>query len=323
MTTPTEPGLEADAPGLEAGEPSLGAGGVDLDASSPGADESGLEAPGVCAACGAALVGPYCHACGERRPRPDDESLGAFLREQFHEVTSADGRMWRTFRALPVPGKLTDEHFSGRRGLYLRPVRLFLVVNVVFFLVLTFLGGQAFRGDAALYRANPVYAGPMEVAAEREGVSDEAYDAAFGRHADTLSRTLVVLFVPLCAFALAVVLLPARPPVVRHVVFATHFVVVFMASTVVVAGVLLAVQTLWEAVSGPIPFVLGDNVVVPVLVLLWVVYLVAAIRRVYAVPWWGAAVAGGLVGTVGTLLMMQAYRVILFYVTLWTLDVPA
>lgn len=45
------------------------------------------------AACAVPLVGPFCHACGERHPTPDDERLGPFLHEQFHEVTSADGRL--------------------------------------------------------------------------------------------------------------------------------------------------------------------------------------------------------------------------------------
>ena len=54
--------------------------------------------------------------------------------------------MWRTVRALFVPGKLTVEYFSGRRSLYLRPVRVFLILNILFFFVLSGAGGSTFRG---------------------------------------------------------------------------------------------------------------------------------------------------------------------------------
>lgn len=68
-----------------------------------------------CVTCGTTLEGAYCHTCGERRLDLEDEALRHFLRDQFHEVTSADGRLWRTLKALFVPGKLTDEYVRGRR----------------------------------------------------------------------------------------------------------------------------------------------------------------------------------------------------------------
>ena len=276
-----------------------------------------------CAACGEALAGPFCHGCGERAVRQEDESLAAFLREQFHEVTSADGKMWRTARALFVPGRLTAEYFAGRRGLYLRPVRVFLVLNVLFFLLLTYLGGQAFRGDAAMYRSDSTFAfnARMTEAAAEAGVEAAVYDAAFGQKAQALAPTLIAAFVPVLVFLLALALWPVRPSLARHAVFATHFVAVVMAMTAVVGGVLLAVAESWLALGGT-NFNVGDQHVTPVLTTAWTAWLVVGIRRVYGAPWWGAGLAGMLLGTVGVVLAMLAYRWLLFYVTLWTLDVP-
>ena len=278
----------------------------------------------ACAACAATVVGAYCHACGERQPRPEDESLAAFLRDQFYEVTSADGRLWRSIRALFVPGKLTEEYFAGRRGLYVRPVRLFLVVNVLFFLWMGFIGGQAFRGDAALYRSNPAFARPMTEAAREAGVADAVYDAAFGQRAETMAPTLIAVFVPINALLLALVLAPLRRSAVRHVVFATHFVAVFMASSILVTVLLAVPMLLVRAVTrGHMLYNVDDSIIIPVLVVVWTAYLVAAIRRAYGVAWWGAGLSGVVLATVGTLATMEVYRRVLFYVTLWTLDVPA
>lgn len=279
--------------------------------------------PVPCAACGEPRLGRYCHACGERGLHPDDESLAHVLREQFHEVTSADGRMWRTLRALFAPGKLTEEYFAGRRGLYLRPVRLFLVVNVLFFLVLVPLGGQGFRGGAALYRAEPALAAQMDRAAAAAGLPRVAYDAAFDQRADTLSRTLIAVLVPLLALVFAVVLWPARASAARHLVFASHFVVAMMGATLGIALAIILAWALWAAVLRRPSFAVGDPVLVPVMVVALATYLVLGIRRVYGVPRWVAGATGLAIATVGMAAVLHLYRLLLFYATLWTLDVPA
>lgn len=194
--------------------------------------------------------------------------------------------MWRTLRALFAPGKLTKEYFAGRRGLYLRTVRLFLVVNVVFFLVLVPLGGQGFRGGADLYRAEPALAAQMDRASADAGLLRVAYDAAFDQRADTLSRTLIGVLVPLLALVFAIVLFPARASAARHVVFASHFVVAMMGVTLGIAVTLFLAWILWTAVLRRPPFAVGDAVLVPAMVIALAVYLVFGIRRVYVVPGW-------------------------------------
>ena len=289
----------------------------------PAASTGASAVSASCAACSRELAGDYCHGCGERAVRPEDESLAAFLREQFQEVTSADGRLWRSVRALFVPGRLTEEYFAGRRGLYVRPVRLFLIVNILFFLWMSWMGGQAFLGDPGLYRSSPAFDGPMTEAVNDAGVTAELYDAAFGQRARALAPTLIAVFVPVYVLLITVVLARTGRPVVRHVVFATHFVAALMASSVLIT-VLMAVPlllVLWT--TGEVAYNLNDAVILPTLLVAWSVYLVAAFRRAYGLPWWGAALAGVALATAGTLAAMEVYRRVLFYATLWTLDVPA
>ena len=277
----------------------------------------------LCATCGADALGPYCHACGERRLGLEDESLVHFLREQVHEVTSADGRLWRTVKALFVPGKLTEEYVQGRRGLYVRPVRIFLVVNVLFFLWVGVIGAPGFVGDASLYRSNWRFADRMTEAAAAAGVADDVYDAGFSARARTLAPTLIAVFIPGVTLVLALVLAPARSLFVRHAVFATHFVAVLMSTTVLVSIVLALPLLVVKAATGSVLYNLDDDVLLPVFLVLWSAYLVVGIRRVYGVPWWGAAVSGLTASTLGLLLALEGYRTVLFLVTLWTLDVPA
>jgi hypothetical protein len=87
-----------------------------------------------CDNCGAAVSGHYCAACGQRLEAPV-QSLWHFTREATEDLTHADSRLWRTLGALLFrPGYLTREFLAGRRARYLPPVRLYLVISVVFFL---------------------------------------------------------------------------------------------------------------------------------------------------------------------------------------------
>jgi hypothetical protein len=87
-----------------------------------------------CDNCGAAVSGRYCAACGQRLEAPV-QSLWHFVREATEDLTHTDSRLWRTLGALLCrPGYLTREFLAGRRARYLPPVRLYLVISVVFFL---------------------------------------------------------------------------------------------------------------------------------------------------------------------------------------------
>jgi Protein of unknown function (DUF3667) len=87
-----------------------------------------------CANCGASVADRYCGNCGQRLEAPV-HSLWHFLTVAFEDVTHADSRVWRTLWALLCrPGFLTREFLDGRRARYLPPVRLYLVLSVVFFL---------------------------------------------------------------------------------------------------------------------------------------------------------------------------------------------
>ncbi len=282
----------------------------------------------VCSACAESGVGPYCHACGERQPRPEDESLAAFLRDQFHELTSADGRLWRSVRALCVPGKLTEEYFAGRRSLYVRPVRLFLVGNVLFFFVLTFTATSSiFQGRAESSRTTTDYGRwateRLAEGAATAGVTQETFDAAFDRQAETLSATLFFFLVPAFALVLAVLLFRVGASGVRHLVFSTHYLAFTLVGSVVLVLVLVPLQFGFQFLSRyGVPDPLSGNLD-PILGVVFVVYLLFAVRRAYGVGWLASVAVTAGVALLGAPIILQAFRSLLFLATLWTVDVPA
>jgi hypothetical protein len=87
-----------------------------------------------CDNCGASVPGRYCGDCGQRL-EPPLHTLWHFIKVATEDLTHADSRLWRTLWALLFkPGYLTHEFLAGRRARYLPPVRLYLVLSVLFFL---------------------------------------------------------------------------------------------------------------------------------------------------------------------------------------------
>jgi hypothetical protein len=79
------------------------------------------------------LAGPYCSACGQHA-HESARGISILLHDAWHLMTHVDGRFWRTmYMLLLKPGYLTREYFAERRARYLPPVRLYLVLSVLFF----------------------------------------------------------------------------------------------------------------------------------------------------------------------------------------------
>jgi len=89
----------------------------------------------VCANCGAPVSGHFCSNCGQRVEH-SVHSVWHFAGEAFEDLTHADSRLWGTVGALLFkPGFLTCEFLAGRRVKYLPPLRLYLVLSLLFFVV--------------------------------------------------------------------------------------------------------------------------------------------------------------------------------------------
>ena len=226
-----------------------------------------------------------------------------------------------------MPGKLTAEYFAGRRGLYPRPVRIFLILNVVLFFYFSGNSGTIFKGPLGVHLGAPVYGRAAQTAVEARlaatGAEPGRFEAAFDARAQTLAPSLIAVLVPVFAVLFALSMWPARASAVRHLVLATHTVASIMATLLVLMTVLSIAFSAakaggWRPENDSI-----DPVLMPSFLVLFSTYLAVSFRRVYGVPWVGAGAAGVAIGTVGLFVAFVSYQAVLFYVTLWTLDVPA
>lgn len=91
-----------------------------------------------CENCGAPLNGHYCSQCGQ--PAIDyRRSFGHVLVDVLNEFLNWDSKFFTTIGLLIVkPWRLTNEFLAGRRVRYLHPLRLYLLVSILFFFAVNY-----------------------------------------------------------------------------------------------------------------------------------------------------------------------------------------
>lgn len=122
-------------------------GGLAARAVEPHAGEAQLHG-GTCLNCGTALIGDYCHHCGQQGHV--HRTLAAFAHDLLHGVLHLEGKIWHTLPKLMFrPGELTRRYIAGERARFVSPLAIFLFSVFLMFAVMSFLGSpeNVFAGD--------------------------------------------------------------------------------------------------------------------------------------------------------------------------------
>jgi hypothetical protein len=94
-----------------------------------------LPRPEYCLNCDEKIAGNFCANCGQKN-EDQTVALRLLVSELVTELVSWDSKLVLTLLPLLIrPGFLTNEYNVGRRVRYLSPLKLYLVLSVVFFLI--------------------------------------------------------------------------------------------------------------------------------------------------------------------------------------------
>ena len=104
----------------------------------------------LCKNCNYELVGLYCSECGQKNSQL--LSIKETLKEFTDNVFSFDTRFFITLKYLITkPGLLTTEYWLGRRTKYLPPLRLYLVMSLMYFFISSIINPGT---DISLYESD-------------------------------------------------------------------------------------------------------------------------------------------------------------------------
>jgi hypothetical protein len=271
-----------------------------------------------CPGCGGLITDCFCSRCGERRPSDRKFSLHELVEEAADELIHFDGTLLRTVRAIfSSPGLLTVAYMRGDRARYTRPLQLFFLANLAFFILSGPLHVRLFDTPLEMHlHTTPYRALATAMIDERlakRGTTLAVYAPRFDAAATTQARSLVIVMVPV--FALLVGALNRRRGLgaLQHGVFALHFYVVFFAFFL---GIAMTTAML-APVVGAAALRAADPVLSAVTILVITAYLARAEQRVYGTSPIGGIVRGAALA-VGALLVLGVYRGVLFFATFLT-----
>ena len=107
----------------------------------PSHGQGETENRGACLNCGTALVGSYCHACGQNAHL--HRTIVSFIHDLLHGVFHFEGKFWKTLPMLLFkPGELTRRYIAGERAKFVSPLAMFLFCTFLMFAVVGSLAGE-------------------------------------------------------------------------------------------------------------------------------------------------------------------------------------
>jgi hypothetical protein len=229
-----------------------------------------------CKDCDTVLLGRWCHACGQdsREPLRDVRDFAAEFADAAYNF---DGKLMRSLRLLATrPGELTLAYWAGQRSRWTTPLRLYLLISFVVFLLYTFV----------LVRIEST---AMTVVARLLPVSASEVQQRL--------PLLMFLYMPVFALFLRVLHAARGRLYLEHLMFALHYhAFAFLTQGL---GILLAWPVL--ALGAPLPLVSVISVAAHSANAAW---LVLGLKRVYGYGWPGTVLR--------FLLLSAAYGALLF-----------
>lgn len=99
----------------------------------------------ICGNCHEPVKGRFCMNCGQE-DRTYLLSLTELIGDFFGELTNFDSRFFRSMKPLLFrPGWLTLEYMRGRRQHYFPPIRMYIIVSLLFFFVTALLADSGLK----------------------------------------------------------------------------------------------------------------------------------------------------------------------------------
>ncbi|MBD0255355.1 MAG: DUF3667 domain-containing protein [Cytophagales bacterium] len=238
----------------------------------------------ACSNCGEILQPrfAYCPVCGQPTGRPIVPFV-SLAKDFVEDYFSFDSKIFRSLYPLLLrPGFLTVEFLRGRRARYIPPLRMYLTISLLAFLLLavnkpsltryhTGAGEITAEELAELQRELAVAPGTPD----RVEVEDVLAEAFWDNFFNSLLPKLFFVMVPLAAVILFALYRKTSRYYMEHLIFSLHFhsfVFVLLSGYLLVSSYLL---------SGK---VLVNRVLLTTLLAAVLAYLLAALRRVHRQP---------------------------------------
>lgn len=252
-----------------------------------------------CLNCGTVFSGKYCFNCGQKLVERKDRTLFKFFAHFFNEFFSWDSKFWASFKPLLIkPGFLTERFFSGAVESYISPLKLYLCVSLVLFLISSRLDTDVL---GPVVEDDSYFKTIIMDKVNEKGVSLETFNEKFTSEVYNKLPiyTLVMMFI--FSLPLNLLFIAKQKLFVEHLVFSLHFYSFVLFSVLI----------------GDIFDLLGIDIIVLFMFPIPLLYLFLSIRRAYEFNYIVSFLFTALLSVLFTVLWFLWFLAA-FFITLWT-----
>jgi hypothetical protein len=273
----------------------------------------GNEAADICKSCGAQMQGNYCTVCGEKKLGDHDFKLKNYVEESVEGLFHFDNKFFRSAKLLIFrPGLLSKYFFEGKRVAYMKPFQIFIICNIVFFLLV----GKSNLFSLALsnfYNYTPYINFNTREIINAKAATDQQFQllaARFNEKMGTESKEFLAVFIPVFALGCLMVFHKNRKYLTEHLVFCTHylsFILIYYTFFM-----LLVSEPYYRFFSDAVFNSTFDMTSSLITLIIFAVYFWTGVRRFYKASRW-RALAGSVLISVIFLVTLYSYRLIMFF----------
>jgi len=263
----------------------------------------------ICPSCSSIITGRFCSTCGEKKITHKDFTIKHFLEQSIEGLTHFDGKFFRSIKILFLkPGLLTIYFEEGKRVFYMKPLQLFIVCNLIFFLLVS--SSNIFMIPLGNYYTNYEEYGFSQIIDQKVGTRTRfpAFAEIFNEKIVSQSKAFIILFIPFLALLFSLLFFKKNKFFSVHLVFATHF-----------FSFLLLLFTLFHyIIEVPVQYFMKDyskqfdNFASIFNISIFALYFILAAKRYYKshIAW---IILSAILLTGFFMLLLTAYRIFLFY----------
>jgi hypothetical protein len=273
-----------------------------------------------CKSCGHEFSGTYCNICGEKVIEPKDRSMRTFFSSVVVALTLADNRFVKTlWLTIKNPGFLSREYADGRRVHYIRPLQLFFILNLVYFLVpvLQLFNSSLLTQIGYLFHSKMAYR-LVDHHIAKEGLSLAGYSLIYDSKSAAIAKMLMIIFVLLAALPLSLIFRKKNRYFTDHTALAVELACFnIFINAIFLSGLLWTLSKIFNWSGSSLGEYMNDDTFTVIFVTTNLYFIYRAARTFYQQKG-KRLILKSIAAILGLFLALEAYRFILFFVTFWS-----
>ena len=236
--------------------------------------------------------------------------------------THLNSKIPRAFYLLVAkPGFLASEYLKGKRVQYPKPLQLFIIINILYFLL--YIGFDTFTTPVTDQISKTFYSGfvkkMVEEKIKKENITLEQYDEKFYNAITVESKLLILIMIPLLALIFHLLYYRTGAYYYDSLVFSTYFFTFVLVYLTVFLNIMDYISTFLfhYKFNFDTNFFMSDPVSNIITTIIFFIYLYISLKRVFKQS---AALTTlkSILSIIGFYVIVEIYRFILFLIGFYT-----